>query len=445
MSTRRIGYICTFLIISGLFGSNAFSATWECPSAGEGKKNVLFATTYDPSGLDSAGHPKYALTYCIEVEKNATSVTYNQLLEHKIVRTGNEDNDANIQYNCLNKGSLYAVEQYSTDKRQDSLQYSFLKEEEGVNCGYGFENKTVKLRFRIQEKSTGLIDNDLFLYYIDTFDSIGGSVKGLFCGCSYQEPAPTCATSASYYSSFEFGKQEVEKHGQNQIDVTISTEEECSEMKNILQTTFNTCSLPVCTVSKCDMKNGACVAKGICECRTGSAAALTTIPELKDKISCEQASAGTSIGGLDVEDCIWNTTGDVTKDETEPATKPTNVSIPVSAGVNTDEYKKPPGYDGPLPDCAFDGSCRDVNDLLAVAIKIGELALGFVGSLALVFFVYGGFTMILSMGNAEKVKKGREILIASVIGIVIAFSAYAIVNFTLDVLQVQSGEFRVIK
>jgi hypothetical protein len=124
------------------------------------------------------------------------------------------------------------------------------------------------------------------------------------------------------------------------------------------------------------------------------------------------------------------------------------LSLPCQDTLTTQfskEYTVPDGYDGPLPACAFDGSCRDINDLLRVAIKIGELALGFVGSLALVFFVYGGFTMILSMGNAEKVKKGRDILVASVIGIVIAFSAYAIVNFTLDVLQVQSDEFRVIK
>jgi hypothetical protein len=152
---------------------------------------------------------------------------------------------------------------------------------------------------------------------------------------------------------------------------------------------------------------------------------------VKDQSVCSslpQNYCGTTLGS---PACTWSTKKNICQDAlTTQFSK---------------EYTEPDGYDGPLPACAFDGSCRDINDLLRVAIKIGELALGFVGSLALVFFVYGGFTMILSMGNAEKVKKGRDILVASVIGIVIAFSAYAIVNFTLDVLQVQSDEFRVIK
>ena len=49
----------------------------------------------------------------------------------------------------------------------------------------------------------------------------------------------------------------------------------------------------------------------------------------------------------------------------------------------------------------------------------------------------------LSFGNADKVKTGREAMIAAVIGIVIAFSAYAIINLILDALGVGEG-FRAI-
>ncbi|PIR76530.1 MAG: hypothetical protein COU32_01550 [Candidatus Magasanikbacteria bacterium CG10_big_fil_rev_8_21_14_0_10_42_10] len=101
-------------------------------------------------------------------------------------------------------------------------------------------------------------------------------------------------------------------------------------------------------------------------------------------------------------------------------------------------------YTGPLPPCAFDGSCRNINDLLQLAINIGTYMLGLIGSVALLFFVYGGLMMILSMGNAERVKKGRDILVAAIVGIVIAFSAYALINFVLDALNV-SKEFRVIE
>jgi len=51
--------------------------------------------------------------------------------------------------------------------------------------------------------------------------------------------------------------------------------------------------------------------------------------------------------------------------------------------------------------------------------------------------------MIISAGNAERVKKGRDILVAAIVGIVIAFSAYALINFVLDALDV-SSEYRVV-
>jgi len=104
-----------------------------------------------------------------------------------------------------------------------------------------------------------------------------------------------------------------------------------------------------------------------------------------------------------------------------------------------DKYKKPDGYEGPLPDCAFDGSCADVNKLLELVINIGKWFFSIIGSLAFVFFVYGGFTMILSFGSAEKFKKGQQVLVAAVIGMIIAFGAYALVNFLLTSLGVSDS------
>lgn len=63
--------------------------------------------------------------------------------------------------------------------------------------------------------------------------------------------------------------------------------------------------------------------------------------------------------------------------------------------------------------------------------KIISSVLGVVGSLALVMFIYGGITWMLSAGNQEQVTKGKNILIWATIGIVIIFSAYALVKFVL--------------
>ena len=64
--------------------------------------------------------------------------------------------------------------------------------------------------------------------------------------------------------------------------------------------------------------------------------------------------------------------------------------------------------------------------LLGTIIKA---VLGIVGSLALVMFIYGGVTWMLAAGNAERVTKGKNILIWATIGLVVIFSAYALVTF----------------
>jgi hypothetical protein len=66
---------------------------------------------------------------------------------------------------------------------------------------------------------------------------------------------------------------------------------------------------------------------------------------------------------------------------------------------------------------------------------IGQIinsVLGIVGSLALLMFVFGGITWMTSSGNAEKVKKGRDILVWSAIGLVIIFSAYGLVRVLIE-------------
>lgn len=107
---------------------------------------------------------------------------------------------------------------------------------------------------------------------------------------------------------------------------------------------------------------------------------------------------------------------------------------PTQAAIS-DEYSKPDGYEGFMPDCAWSGDCRDVNDLLRLAINFTKFLFGFIGSVAFVMFVYGGFTIILSMGNSDKVSHGKQILTAAVVGLIIAFGAYVLVDFLLDAFQ----------
>jgi hypothetical protein len=66
--------------------------------------------------------------------------------------------------------------------------------------------------------------------------------------------------------------------------------------------------------------------------------------------------------------------------------------------------------------------------------------LGVVGSLALLMFIYGGFTWMTASGNSEKVQQGKNILLWAIIGLVVIFTSYALVNFVIqDVISPGGG------
>ena len=88
----------------------------------------------------------------------------------------------------------------------------------------------------------------------------------------------------------------------------------------------------------------------------------------------------------------------------------------------------PAGYTG--------NNCGDygVNDFIVLAIKVSSWVLGIVGSLALIMFIYGGFMFLISAGSAEAVGKAKKIITAAVIGLVIVFASYLIIQFVLKSL-----------
>lgn len=63
--------------------------------------------------------------------------------------------------------------------------------------------------------------------------------------------------------------------------------------------------------------------------------------------------------------------------------------------------------------------------------KIINSVLGVVGSLALLMFIFGGLTWMTSGGSADKVKKGKDIIVWSAIGLVVIFASYGLVRFLI--------------
>jgi len=81
-------------------------------------------------------------------------------------------------------------------------------------------------------------------------------------------------------------------------------------------------------------------------------------------------------------------------------------------------------------DANYCGNYR-LDDFISLAINVSKWILGIVGSLSLVMFIYGGFTFLISAGSAEKVAQANKIILAAVIGLVIVFSSYLIIQFAL--------------
>lgn len=73
-------------------------------------------------------------------------------------------------------------------------------------------------------------------------------------------------------------------------------------------------------------------------------------------------------------------------------------------------------------------------DIPTLVGKIIHSVLGIVGSLALVVFIYGGLLWMTSAGKQEQVTKGRDAMLWAAIGIIIIFSAYALVNLVLTTI-----------
>ena len=76
----------------------------------------------------------------------------------------------------------------------------------------------------------------------------------------------------------------------------------------------------------------------------------------------------------------------------------------------------------------------ELNDVLRVGVRVTKIILGVVGSLALLFFVYGGVMFLISAGSSDKVSKAKGIIVNAVIGLAIVFLSYLIVQFVMNAL-----------
>ncbi|MEK7068032.1 MAG: pilin, partial [Patescibacteria group bacterium] len=105
------------------------------------------------------------------------------------------------------------------------------------------------------------------------------------------------------------------------------------------------------------------------------------------------------------------------------------VNVSLAAGIL-------PTPTGDKPSSCTSNNCGNytLNDFVQLGVNVANWILGIVGSLALFFFIYGGVWMIISSGKSEEIQKAKTILTNAIIGLVIVFTSWVIINFTVSVL-----------
>ncbi|MBI3290731.1 hypothetical protein HYZ76_00445 [Candidatus Falkowbacteria bacterium] len=78
-------------------------------------------------------------------------------------------------------------------------------------------------------------------------------------------------------------------------------------------------------------------------------------------------------------------------------------------------------------------------DLREGVMAIINVLLGFLGIIAIIIILYGGFVWLMSGGSEEKVSQAKKIISAGIIGLIIIFVSFAIASFVIESLIQATG------
>lgn len=82
----------------------------------------------------------------------------------------------------------------------------------------------------------------------------------------------------------------------------------------------------------------------------------------------------------------------------------------------------------------------DLNELIKLGVNISVWILGISGSAALLAFVVGGLMFLISGGSSENVARGKAVIKAAIIGLIVVFASWMIINFIMvNILGYDNG------
>lgn len=66
-----------------------------------------------------------------------------------------------------------------------------------------------------------------------------------------------------------------------------------------------------------------------------------------------------------------------------------------------------------------------------LVLQIINFVLGFLGLIAVIMVIYGGFLYVSAAGNQEKIEQGKKIIMYTIAGIIVILLSFAIINTVL--------------
>jgi hypothetical protein len=107
------------------------------------------------------------------------------------------------------------------------------------------------------------------------------------------------------------------------------------------------------------------------------------------------------------------------------------LSIPVLTSAQTLFELIPKGCAGGAADPSLGASAENkcgLCELMQLVINVSSLILGLTGIATLLILLYAGAIFVTAYGREERIKWGKEVIIATITGVLIIFTAWIIIN-----------------
>ncbi|PIR03713.1 MAG: hypothetical protein COV59_04550 [Candidatus Magasanikbacteria bacterium CG11_big_fil_rev_8_21_14_0_20_39_34] len=149
-------------------------------------------------------------------------------------------------------------------------------------------------------------------------------------------------------------------------------------------------------------------------CNLAASAAESFVPDqnvVVDATSCNSVNlSGSEVGHTYSVQCSYS-----------------GQSSGAAGGTPTLTNVQPDKIENKLPEVELPNPLKEVN-LNRLIGRIIKEAMGILGSITLVVFIYGGYLFLTAAGNEEKVKKGGRAMAYAAVGIFIILTSYVILN-----------------